>query len=105
MANIRFNSRQEAEREIVKKATADPAFRAALLANPKKALSDAFGIRTPDSFELNVMQETASHAYLVLPAAEVQSPDGALSQAELEAVAGGGTSEPGTWWPVVHCPC
>ncbi|RPJ59973.1 MAG: NHLP leader peptide family natural product precursor [Acidobacteria bacterium] len=90
MPEKKFSSRFDAEREIAKKATSDPGFRAALLANPKKAVAEAFGVNLPESFELKILEETPSRAYVVLPAQESETQERTLTDAELEAVAGGG---------------
>lgn len=78
-------------RAIVLKAQTDPVFRAALLADPKAALKDAFGIDLPDGVSLSVVEETAQALTLVLPQAPVAVADNddVLSDDELEMVAAG----------------
>lgn len=78
-------ARQEIEAALVAKAQAEPAFRQALLKNATAAIEKEFGIKLPAGSELKVVEETASTNYLVLPAAR----DGVLSDADLDAVAGG----------------
>ena len=78
-------TRQDIEGHLVTKATSDPAFRAALLANPRAALDQEIGLSVPADFQLKVIEESANSMCLVLPAAE-----GELSDMELESVAGGG---------------
>ncbi|MEH2112413.1 NHLP leader peptide family RiPP precursor [Nostoc sp.] len=78
------------EAQLITQAIQDPAFRQRLLNNPKAVLVEQ-GLNVPDNVQINVMQESSTHYYLVLPALE--TPDAAtteLSEAELEAVAGGG---------------
>lgn len=77
--------RNEIDALLVAKAQADPAFRQALLLNPKAAIEKEFGVTLPAAPELRVVEETASTNYLVLPA----TVDAELSEADLEAVAGG----------------
>ncbi|MBB6672048.1 NHLP leader peptide family RiPP precursor [Cohnella nanjingensis] len=53
--------------QIIKKAWEDPAFKAALLSEPKKAIQEAFDIEIPAEVELKVVEEKPSLYYLVLP--------------------------------------
>jgi hypothetical protein len=75
-------SRGEAEQRI--RAEADPAFRAELLADPRKALESELGVQIPESVSVQVHEESMSEVHLVLPAAQED-----LSDADLELVAGG----------------
>jgi hypothetical protein len=77
-------SRGEAEQRIRERAEADPAFRAALLENPRKALEAELGVQIPDNVSVRVHEESLSEVHLVLPASQED-----LSDAELELVAGG----------------
>lgn len=52
---------------IIQKAWEDPQFKAKLLADPKSALKDAFGLDVPEGIEVNAVEETASRYYLVIP--------------------------------------
>ena len=53
--------------QIIQKAWDDPAFKASLLADPKAAIKQAFGVDLPDELELVAVEETASRLYLVIP--------------------------------------
>ena len=68
--------------KIVGKASADAGFRARLLGDPKGAIAQ-LGITIPASLSVEVHEESATTAHLVLAAA------GGLTESELEAVAGG----------------
>ena len=81
----------EMRTRILSKAAADGDFRAHLIADPNAAISAEIGQTIPDGFDVAVHEESATTAHLVLPA----SP--ALTEAELEAVAGGG-SHKGYYW-------
>ena len=83
-------SRQDIEGHLVTKATNDPAFRAALLANPRAALDEEIGLSVPADFQLQVIEESPNSLCLVLPPAQ-----GELSNMELESVAGGKGSSQG----------
>ncbi|GAB3130268.1 NHLP leader peptide family RiPP precursor [Novispirillum itersonii] len=86
-----IDARLSDHRAILLRAHRDPRFRSALLANPARALQDAFGITLPPGLTLDVVQETASRSVLVLPL-EVAQPPGELSDHDLESVAAGNGS-------------
>ncbi|MFD0715707.1 NHLP leader peptide family RiPP precursor [Paenibacillus sp. GCM10027626] len=65
--------------QIIKKAWEDPAFRADLLANPKQAIKDAFGVDIPADIELHAVEETPSKYYLVIPPKPEDLPGGGTS--------------------------
>ena len=80
-------NRKESEQRIVSKALENAEFRKQLLANPKAVLSQELGGTIPDNIEVEVLEETDSKVYLVLPPVVV---DEELSEEQLETVAGGG---------------
>lgn len=53
--------------QIIQKAWEDAEFKKKLLANPKAAVKKAFGTEVPDSLEVEVVEETATKKYFVLP--------------------------------------
>ncbi|WP_172251821.1 NHLP leader peptide family RiPP precursor [Saccharibacillus deserti] len=53
--------------QVIQKAWEDPAFRASLLADPKTALREAFGIELPDHIRLTAVEESANDFFLVIP--------------------------------------
>ena len=69
---------------LIEKATADEAFRARLLADPKETVQDELGLQAPEGFTLMVHEETANTSHLVLP------PSAKLDEAALGQAAGGG---------------
>ena len=79
---------QDPNQKIVAKASKDKAFRAALLSNPNAAIEKELGIKLPQGVKIKVVEDSASQVHLVLPPAS----DGALSDAQLKNVAGGGAS-------------
>ncbi len=83
------NSRQELEQRLVQKAQDDAAFRASLLADAKSAIEQELGAPLPAGVQVNVVEESADTVYLVLPQASSAGEGGELSDADLEAVAGG----------------
>ena len=73
----------EMRQELVEKAAADDAFRSQLVDDPKAAIKDALGIELPDSIAVEVHEESATSAHVVLP------PMATLDVEDLEVVAGG----------------
>lgn len=53
--------------QIIQKAWEDPAFKASLLADPKSAIQQAFGVSLPADLELVAVEETPARYYLVIP--------------------------------------
>lgn len=80
--------RAELWQRLVTRATEDPDFRAALKSDPRLALEDEFQISIPEDAKITVLEETPDQQYIVLPPRLVGE-GGALSEEELEAVAGG----------------
>lgn len=88
-------NREEFERQIVAKSQKDPAFRQALLADPKATLQAELqslkaGVTLPAELKVSVVEESASHIYLRIPAAV----HGTLSEKELVAMSGGASEPP-----------
>ena len=77
--------------QILSKAEEDVEFRARLIADPKAAVAAEVGATLPDGFEVVVHEDSATTAHLVLP------PSPALTEAELETVAGGVSNYAGNW--------
>jgi hypothetical protein len=81
---------------LIEHAWQNPAFKARLLNNPKEAAAES-GIHVPDKIQVKVWENTATVQHLVLP---LNPSSSELSDADLEAVAGGsskgGSSCPGT---------
>ena len=76
----------ELRTHLADKAASDAEFRARLLDDPKGAIGDELGVTLPAGFKVEVHEEGADMAHLVLP------PSSHLSDADLQAVAGSGTS-------------
>ncbi len=73
----------EMKERILSRADEDGDFRARLIADPKAAISAEIGAAIPDGFDVAVHEDSATTAHLVLP------PSPALTEADLEMVAGG----------------
>ena len=74
---------KEMQARIVGKANADADFRTRLVSDPKGAIAQELGVTIPASLGIEVHEESATTAHLVLP------PASKLSEGELQAVAGG----------------
>lgn len=77
--------RNAMEAQLVLRAWRDPAFREALVRDPKGTLAKELGADFPQGVEIEVLQETDAKKYLVLP----QALSGDLSAEELDRVSGG----------------
>jgi hypothetical protein len=87
------SGRAEMERRLVQRSMEDEDFRQKLLDDPKVTLERELGRGLPEDMEVRVVEETQDTIYLVLPSASTAGPretGGAVSDVELEAVAGGG---------------
>jgi hypothetical protein len=76
---------------VVARAATDLAFRRQLLTDPRRAILDAFGVTIPADFRIKFIEKDSSvDALVVLPDVHrVEAEDGAVSDADLEAVSGG----------------
>ena len=84
MENVREVTQEELRAEFIEKAAEDDAFRASLLDDPKAVIEGVLGSPMPESVSVTVHEESATEVHLVLP------PRARLSEADLQAVAGGG---------------
>ena len=98
-------AREEAEKQLIAKAWKDPKFKASLLRDPRSVIAKEFGVEIPPGVSVSVLEETADKVYLVLPAAPPHVGEGELSDAELEAIAGGATKTPAPTIAPPTCPC
>ena len=76
--------------KIIKKAWADPAFKQQLIADPKPAIAAVSGVEMPQSLKIRVLEDKPGLKNLILP---VNPKSEELSDADLEAVAGGALSK------------
>ncbi len=84
------------EAKLIQKAMADEAFKRELMNNPKTAIAKELGQELPAELEFEVLEQTPTKLYLVLPMSESaeKSPNEELAEEQLEAVAGGGIGFP-----------
>ena len=81
-------TRQQLETQVLERAAKDPGFREQFKQDPRGTTSRDFGVEVPSDITIEVVEETSSKVYLVLPPAPAQS-GGELTDHELEEVAGG----------------
>ena len=88
-------TRAEVEATIAERIAADPDFSDALLADPRAVLSDLVVFDIPVTVQFVLHEESLTQIHLTVPSSE------ALTDADLELVAGGGWSAPcGTCAPI-----
>ena len=79
-----MQSAEDMRRQLTAKALVDEDFRRQLLADPKGAIHQEFGLVVPENTEIRVHESTTSEFHLALPAN-----GGDLSEEQLEAIAAG----------------
>jgi hypothetical protein len=80
---------QDVLQRIVSRATIDADFRRQLIANPRAAIQNEAGVTIPGDVDLQVIEETETTKYIILPTTPLPAA-GELSDQQLEKVAGGG---------------
>src|SRR5918998_6023021 len=83
-------TRRDVELQLIKRAWTNEAFAQQLQEDPRRAIEDALGVQLPAEITIQVVQETPTTLYLVVPPAPDRLPEGELTDADLAAVAGGG---------------
>lgn len=78
-------TRSDVEAMLAERIAADPAFRDALLADPRGVVSEVVGFDIPDSVQVILHEESLTQIHLSIP------PANDLTDADLDLVAGGGT--------------
>lgn len=90
-------TQQEALEQILTRASVDPDFRNALLIDPRKAILEGLGVRIPANFRVKFIERGKDvDALIVLP--DLIRLDGELDDCDLDAVAGGGDTDPPLPW-------
>ena len=73
----------EMQQHLIEKSAVDEAFRKALLADPKSAISAELGITIPESMSIQVHESDMQTVHLALP------PDPHITEEQLEAISAG----------------
>jgi hypothetical protein len=84
MSEAAASSRRDLEAKLVARAWADEGFRERLKADPRAVVAEETGIEIPEAIQIEVLEETAEKAYLVIPTNRV-----AISEEQLDAASGG----------------
>ena len=87
-----MDTRETMLEKLVAKSEEDAAFRTQLLNDPRSALKEAFDIEVPEDFNVEVHEEDARTAHLVLPASSE------LTDIQLQQAAGGGITCFSEYW-------
>ncbi len=74
---------EEVRAYLINKAKDDEAFRSQLLADPKAAIKQEFNLTLPDAFTVQVHEDSATSAHIVLP------PTQSLDASAMRGVSGG----------------
>ncbi|MFM8774888.1 MAG: NHLP leader peptide family RiPP precursor [Actinomycetota bacterium] len=88
-------TRSEVEAILAERIAADPAFRDALLADPRGVVGEVIGFNVPETVQVVLHEESLTQIHLTIPSAED------LSDADLELVAGGSNC----WSNTNNCSC
>lgn len=93
MADPQGSGREDVELRLKHKALEDDGFRQQLLDDPKAALEQELGTALPSGVNVKAVEETADTIYVVIPSKSGKAAGTAeLTDADLDAVAGGGSS-------------
>lgn len=84
MSEAAAPSRRDYEAKLVARAWADEGFRKRLKADPRAVVAEETGFEVPEGVQIEVLEETAEKAYLVIPSNRV-----AISEEQLDAASGG----------------
>jgi hypothetical protein len=88
------SAQEDAQQQMIDRASSDPTFRDQLLRDPREAIQEEIGIPLPANITIRVVEEQPGEVILVLPA-QSMAPGTTLSDADLEAAAGGDSGMPG----------
>jgi hypothetical protein len=98
------SGRAEIERRLIEKSLQDESFRQRLMDDPKGTVEEELGTRLPEGVRVVAVEETQDTIYLVLPRTPMAGAEGeALSDHQLESVAGGGGSTSNPPWGALTC--
>ncbi|MFZ4569577.1 MAG: NHLP leader peptide family RiPP precursor [Bacteroidales bacterium] len=84
-----MNLRKEIEPKLIEMSLKDMDFRKRLIDNPAAVIINEMGVAVSESVTVKILEEDPGTIYLVLPRLASTEVDSELTDAELEAVAGG----------------
>jgi hypothetical protein len=101
------SGREQLERRLIERCLGDKSFRQRLMEDPKGAVEQELGRRLPEEVQVRAVEEAQDTIYLVLPSTPMAGRvGGALSNQQLESVAGGDwayTGDPTTCEHSIEC--
>ena len=83
-SKLAVRTRKDLEAQLIARAFKDSAFKQDLLANPKVVVEKELGTKLPEDIEINVLEETKTTLYMVLPS----NPYEGLTEPDLKAYLG-----------------
>jgi hypothetical protein len=83
-SKVAVKTRKDLEIHLIARSFEDEAFRQELLANPKAVIERELGTKLPEGIEINVLEETETTLYMMLPS----NPYEGLAESELKAILG-----------------
>jgi hypothetical protein len=83
-SKLAVKTRKDLEVHLITRALKDEEFKQELMANPKAVVKQELGTKLPDDIEYNVIEETETALYIVLPS----NPYEGLTEPELQALLG-----------------
>lgn len=84
-------TRNSVETQVLQRAAQDAQFRQDLIQNPRHVIGTQLGVDIPQNIQIQVLEETPTTFYLVLPPAQAATGQ-ELSEMDLAGVAGGWTA-------------
>jgi hypothetical protein len=93
------SEKQKMLEAILARACVDPLFRRRLIADPRMAIRDAFGLVVPEGFRMRFIERDPDvDALVVLPDLEVPARHQELPEEDLRLASGGWSRPRGTGW-------
>lgn len=83
-SKLAVRTRKDLEIQLITRTLKDEVFKQDLLANPKTVVEKELGAKLPDNMEYNVLEETETSLYIVLPS----NPYEGMAEPELQALLG-----------------
>ena len=90
IAQVEQRCTKDLRARLIARAWHDPDFKRQLLANPKAAIEQEFGIELPADLEVTAVEDTPDHLHLVVPVNRTGLTEERLGTDEAVAYCGGG---------------
>jgi len=93
IAQVEQRCTKDLRARLIARAWHDPDFKRQLLANPKAAIEQEFGIELPADLEVTAVEDTPDHLHLVVPVNRTGLTEERLGTDEAVAHCGGGACQ------------